>query len=140
MKAQIRANGTLSDKFEITNGVKQGCVLAPLLFSIYLAAMLDEAFSGCGNMGVLLQTRIGANLFNVKQFAAKTKTSLNVARELMYADDCAIVAYDHATMQQVPPSRIQLWPPTESKENSLLVPTLTRLQRTSTHLRQWNRP
>ena len=51
-------------------------------------------------MGVL-QTRIGANLFNVKQFAAKTKTSLNVARELMYADDCAIVAHDHATMQHL---------------------------------------
>ena len=82
--------------------MKQGCVLAPLLFSIYLAAMLDdEAFSGCGNMGVLLQTRIGANLFNVKQFAAKTKTSLNVAMELMYADDCAIVAHDHATMQHL---------------------------------------
>ena len=30
------------DIFAITNGIKQGCVLAPTLFSIFLSAMLEE--------------------------------------------------------------------------------------------------
>ena len=29
----VRWNGSLSDKFDVTNGVKQGGVLSPLLFS-----------------------------------------------------------------------------------------------------------
>ena len=44
MKAKVSDGVETSDAFEVTNGVKQGCVLAPTLFSIFLSAMLDEAF------------------------------------------------------------------------------------------------
>ena len=32
---QVKGNGSLSDSFLISNGARQGCVLAPFLFSIY---------------------------------------------------------------------------------------------------------
>ncbi|KAK2189424.1 hypothetical protein NP493_107g07020 [Ridgeia piscesae] len=44
MMANVSVGGEFSESFGVTNGVKQGCVLAPTLFSIFLSAMLDEAF------------------------------------------------------------------------------------------------
>ena len=39
---QIRLNGEMSGPFPITNGVKQVCVLAPTLFSIFFSMMLKQ--------------------------------------------------------------------------------------------------
>ena len=44
MMANVSVGGEVSESFSVTNGVKQGCVLAPTLFSILLSAMLDEAW------------------------------------------------------------------------------------------------
>jgi len=42
-RGSISANGRLSSSFVISNGVKQGCILAPLVFILFYAAMLREA-------------------------------------------------------------------------------------------------
>ena len=34
MEARVKDNGEFSEPFPVTNGVKQGCVLAPTLFSM----------------------------------------------------------------------------------------------------------
>ena len=65
----------ISESFCVTNGVKQGCVLASTLFSIFLSAMLDEAFRDMED-GVYIQSRQSADLFNVAHFRAKTKSTL----------------------------------------------------------------
>ena len=44
MQARVLDQGSFSDMFDVTNGVRQGCVLAPTLFSIMFAAMLKDAF------------------------------------------------------------------------------------------------
>ena len=72
MKASVNLKGQLSEHFEVRNGVKQGCVLAPTLFSIFLAAVLTHAFREF-DRGVWIQSRPGADLFNVNQFKSKTK-------------------------------------------------------------------
>jgi len=46
MKTSVNLKGDLSAPFKITNGVKQGCVLAPTLFSIYLTMVMNHAFDG----------------------------------------------------------------------------------------------
>ncbi|BHF61079.1 hypothetical protein SprV_0100405000 [Sparganum proliferum] len=44
MMARVRDNGAVSEAFTVTNGVKQGCMLAPTLFSLMFSAMLMDAY------------------------------------------------------------------------------------------------
>ena len=39
----------VTESVSVTNGVKQGCVLAPTLFSIVLSAILDETYQDMGD-------------------------------------------------------------------------------------------
>ena len=44
MLARVQNDGEFSDPFPVTNGVKQGCVIAPSLFSMMFSAKLTAAF------------------------------------------------------------------------------------------------
>ena len=70
MMANVGVGGEVLESFSVTNVVKQGCVLAPTLFSIFLSAMLDAAFRDMDD-GVYIQSRRSAELFNVAHFRAK---------------------------------------------------------------------
>jgi len=98
MKARFTFNGTLSDEISIDNGVKQGDILAPTLFSIYFSALLSYAFSDCDS-GVYIKFRTTRKLFNLRRFEAKTKVCDALVRELLYADDADFVAHSETEMQ-----------------------------------------
>ena len=70
------------------------------LFSIFLSAMLDEAFRDMGD-GVYIQSRQSADLFKAAHFRAKTKTTRILMRELLFADDSALVAHSTEEMQKI---------------------------------------
>ena len=100
MMANVSVGGEVSESFRVTNGVKQGCVLAPTLFSIFLSAMLDDAFRDMRD-GVYIQSRQSADLFNFAHFRAKTKSTRILMRELLFADDSALVAHSAEEMQKI---------------------------------------
>ena len=100
MMANVSIGGGVSESLSFTNGVKQGCVLASMLFSIFLSAILDEAFRDMGG-GVYIQSRQSADLFNVAHFRAETKTTRTLMRELLFADDSALVAHSAEEMQNI---------------------------------------
>ena len=100
MNARVCSQGEYSDPIEVKNGVKQGCVLAPTLFSIYLSAVIDDAFRDTSG-GVSILTRPGPHLFDISKFKAKTKTKTVTVRELMFADDTALVAHTHDDIQRI---------------------------------------
>ena len=62
--------------------------------------MLDGAFRDMGD-GVYIQSRQNADLFNVAHFRAKTKTTWILMRELLFADDSALVAHSAEEMQKI---------------------------------------
>ena len=49
MLAWVKNDGEFSDPFPVTTGVKQGCVLAPTLFSMMFSAILTAAFQDGDN-------------------------------------------------------------------------------------------
>ena len=100
MQDQVIDGGELSGMFAVTNGTKQGCVLALLLFSIFFSMMLLIAFKDC-NLGVPVQFRTDGNVFNLRGFQSHTKTYLAVLRALSYADDCALIAHSLNDAQQL---------------------------------------
>ena len=51
--------------------------------------------------GVYIQCRQSANLFNVAHFRAKTKTTRMLMRELLFADDSALVAHSAAEIRKI---------------------------------------
>ena len=99
MMVSVRDNGEYSEEFAVTNGVKQGCVLAPTLFSMMFSAMLIDAYKDT-SYGVDLRYRFdGGGLFNQARLKAKTKVDSFSARDFLFADDCALNASSEADMQ-----------------------------------------
>ena len=68
---KVFANGKESDGFEVTAGVKQGCVIAQSLFSLFFAAMLKEATEDMPQ-GVTIRFQNGS-IFNLTRLKASTK-------------------------------------------------------------------
>ena len=46
-QGQVKHDGSLSDSFPISNGIKQGCILAQTLFSIFFSILLRETKETC---------------------------------------------------------------------------------------------
>ena len=99
MMARVQDNGEASEAFPVTNGVKQGCVLAPTLFSIMFSAMLSDAFRD-SNLGIGLTYRTNGSVFNIRRLQAKTKVSETTINDLLFADDCALNTTSETTMQE----------------------------------------
>jgi len=76
----------LLEAFTVTNGTKQGCILATMQFNIFVI-MLLVAFKDC-DLGDPIQFNTEGNVFNERWLQAKSKVALEVIRAL-FADDCA---------------------------------------------------
>ena len=98
MKGRVTVNGSLSEEIPIENGVKQGDIQAPTLFSIFFATLLMHAFQDC-EKGVYLRFRTSGSVFDLRRLSAKSKTFMALIRELLYADDADFVAHSEEEMQ-----------------------------------------
>ena len=92
MRATVQYEGSISKPFDVKSGVKQGCVLAPTLFSIFFSMVLENAF-GTSTEGVYLHTRSDDRLFNIARLRAKTKIREVLIRDLLFADDVAVTSH-----------------------------------------------
>ena len=99
MLARVQNDSEFSDPFPVTNGVKQGCVLASTLFSMMFSAMLTDAFQD-GDNGIPMRYRFDGKLFNLRRFQAKSKVQIKVPDEFLFADDMAKGAPTEEKMQK----------------------------------------
>ena len=98
MQASVIDNNDTSAAFPVNNGVKQGCVLAPTLFSMVFTAMLSDTLKNDRN-GIQIKYRTDGNVFNLRRLQAKTKVAYDTVCELLFADDCVLNA---SSMPSVP--------------------------------------
>ncbi|KAK3888740.1 hypothetical protein Pcinc_007215 [Petrolisthes cinctipes] len=99
--ASVVVGGEETATFDVELGVKQGCVIAPILFNIYLAAatfLFHERIPP--GHGVGLTYRLDGSLFNLRRLQARTKTLSDKVFELQYADDCVLVAHSPEDLQE----------------------------------------
>ena len=100
MRGRMSHGGDISDAFTINHGVKQGCVLAPTPFTLYLGAVLEAMSANLAN-GVYIQTHSDGKLFNLACLKAEIITNTLCVRELLYADDMPLVATDYNDIQEI---------------------------------------
>lgn len=81
VKAAVRVGSKVTDYFECMSGLRQGCIVSPILFSMFLSELQAELYA-CGGHGVdIFGDPLGVFL-------------------LMYADDLALVADSVSDLQK----------------------------------------
>ena len=95
MRVVSSPNASLSKK-----GVKQGCVLAPTLFSVFFSLMLREAKEDLFE-GIYIRFKTNGSVFNLRRLLARTRTLEKLILELLFADDSALLAHTEEVLQMV---------------------------------------
>lgn len=100
MTGQVLSNGDFTDSFNISNGVKQGCVLAPVLFNLFFTQVLRHAVKNL-DLGVYIKYRTDGSVFDLRRLSAKTKIKEKLIIEALFADDCALMAHKENHLQVI---------------------------------------
>ncbi|BHF57843.1 hypothetical protein SprV_0100078900 [Sparganum proliferum] len=101
MMARVTEKGAVSEAFAVTNGVKQGCVLAPTLFSLMFSAMLMDAYRDeRPPPGIRIAYRTDGQLLNQRGMHFQSRVSTTTVHELLFADDCALNTTSEEEMQR----------------------------------------
>ena len=84
MRASVQDDGEHAASFPVTKGVKQGCILAPTLFSMVFSAMLNDAYRE-GKVGVDFRDHFWTDgkLFNLRRLQAKTEVTKDTAQDFL---------------------------------------------------------
>ena len=87
-KACVRVGGQVSDSFEVNVGLRQGCVMSPWMFNLFIDGVVREVNTRLIGMGVkMLESGSGGMEWLLDQ--------------LLFADDTAIVAESEEQLQRL---------------------------------------
>jgi hypothetical protein len=88
--AAVRLAGKIGDEFPVSSGVRQGCVIAPTLFNVFIDHIVRKALDMMPEgAGVSVVTRAGGTVLS---------SSVERIVMLMYADDLCLFSHDPAQL------------------------------------------
>ena len=90
MQARISIGGMLTKPFGVSAGLRQGCILAPILFVLFFTFVLHHAFKDLPDFGV-----------KIRHKQENKSTQIASIGELLYADDVACVDHNATNLQTV---------------------------------------
>ena len=96
MTAELRVQGeVLEGDVEVTNGLRQGCTMAPTLFNLFFNLVIQSCREMCRNeVGVTVLYKADGRLIGSRAKQDEAQWS-----ELQFADDIAIIAISHQKME-----------------------------------------
>lgn len=91
MTANVQTDGREIEAFEVKTGVKQGCIIAPIFFLIFIATITllvkDKLHKSMDRI-----YRLDYKVFNLSCLKSKRKNTPTLLVELQYADDNSVTA------------------------------------------------
>ena len=100
MMATVLISGGDSEPFEVKTGVKQGCIKAPTLFSIFIAVVILITKPRIPTQ-IHINYRLDGKVLNLTRLKSKTKISNTALVEFQYADDNDIAAQSETDLQTI---------------------------------------
>ena len=85
--AEVTVDGQVAPEFEVRNGLRQGCVLAPTLFNLYFNMVIGQWRERCMDFGVSVLYKCGGRLVGERT----RRPFITRVSELQFADDLAAV-------------------------------------------------
>jgi hypothetical protein len=85
-KAAVRVEGELTDRFDIVNGLRQECLLSPILFNVNINHVLKIALKGYKGT-----VRIEFRMSDGRRARGALCEGVERVMELLYADDLVII-------------------------------------------------
>ena len=103
MRARVRMDdGELSEWFEVAQGLRQECVLSPLLFNIFFAAVIEVVLQRFSEDDTILENLV---FLDVGSGGGPDETRLDRVRRavwvMLYANDAGIVSRSPAGLARV---------------------------------------
>ena len=99
--AQVKVDGELTEGIELKMGVKQGGVLSGILWSIYMAAIIDEVqkrFRLNNIQGIILKYNCDGNVVNINDLKEQVCLEKQMY-EILYVDDWMIFSTSMKELQ-----------------------------------------
>ena len=80
--------------------MKQGCVLAPVLFNMFFSQVLLHTVKDL-DVGVYVRCRSDGSVFDLRRLSAQTKALKNFVIEALFADNCTLMAHRESHLQAI---------------------------------------
>ena len=80
--------------------MKQGCVLAPVHFSLFFTCVLSHAVTDTKD-GMYLKYRTDGSLFDLHRLSAKTKIVKKIILEALFANNCTLMVHKESALQLI---------------------------------------